>query len=396
MIKLAILLVLATLAVGVSAALLLRLLPALRLQLAGLALLAVILPLAGVLASGWVMFEMRADTEVLAVSSAAALSSLCAALLLARWIRVPLDDLRRASTALAAGDLASRASERGPAEVTEVAHAFNAMADSIERLFEARRELVAWASHDLRTPLASMQAMIEAIDDGLADPREYLPSLAEQVHTLSSLVDDLFELARIDAGVLTQQIERADIERVISSCVRGFEAEARAKGIRLEAPPRGQVPPVRCAPDQVQRVLFNLLTNAIRHTPPGRRDRDRHQPKRARRHDRSRRQRRGRQRRGCGADVRPLLACRVRTSIGRLRTWPRDRPRPRRGARRTDLGRKPGQRRSPNRIHAANDRLIPHSSAPFSHAPGEIRTPDLRFRRPTLYPAELRAQSRQV
>ncbi|MGD0197184.1 MAG: HAMP domain-containing sensor histidine kinase [Solirubrobacteraceae bacterium] len=268
MIKLAILLVLATLGVGVSAALLLRLLPALRLQLAGLALLAVILPLAGVLASGWVMFEMRADTEVLAVSSAAALSSLGAALLLARWIREPLDDLRRASAALAAGDLASRASERGPAEVAEVAHAFNAMADSIERLFEARRELVAWASHDLRTPLASMQAMIEAIDDGLAEPREYLPSLAEQVHTLSSLVDDLFELARIDAGVLTQQIEQADIERVISSCVRGFEAEARAKGIRLEAPARGQVPPVRCAPDQLQRVLFNLLTNAIRHTPP--------------------------------------------------------------------------------------------------------------------------------
>jgi signal transduction histidine kinase len=142
------------------------------------------------------------------------------------------------------------------------------MADSIERLFEARRELVAWASHDLRTPLASMQAMIEAIDDGLAEPREYLPSLAAQVRTLSSLVDDLFELARIDAGVLTQQIERADIEHVIDSCVRGFEAEARAKGISLEARTGGQLPPVRCAPDQVQRVLYNLLTNAIRHTPP--------------------------------------------------------------------------------------------------------------------------------
>jgi signal transduction histidine kinase len=247
---------------------LLRLLPALRLQLAGLALLAVVLPLAGVLASGWVMFEMHADTEVLAVSSAAALSSVLASLLLARWIRSPLDRLRAASAGLAAGNLLSRAPEQGPTELVEVAQSFNAMADSIQRLFEARRELVAWASHDLRTPLASMQAMIEAIDDGLAEPAEYMPTIAEQVHTLSALVDDLFELARIDAGVLTHEVQQADLGEVIRSCVRGFEAEARAKRINLGARAGDNVPPVRCAPDQVQRVLYNLLTNAIRHTPP--------------------------------------------------------------------------------------------------------------------------------
>jgi signal transduction histidine kinase len=267
-IELAILLALGTLAVGVIAAMLLRLLPALRLQLAALALLAVILPLAGVLASGWVMFEMHADTEVLAVSSAAALSSVLAALLLARWIRSPLDRLRAASTSLAAGDLTSRAPEHGPAELVEVAHSFNAMADSIERLFEARRELVAWASHDLRTPLASMRAMIEAIDDGLAEPAEYMPTIADQVRTLSVLVDDLFELARIDAGVLTHQMQQADVCDVIRSCLRAFEAEARAKRINLDTRAGDDVPPVRCAPDQVQRVLYNLLTNAIRHTPP--------------------------------------------------------------------------------------------------------------------------------
>jgi signal transduction histidine kinase len=267
-IELALLLALGTIAVGGIAALLLRQLPALRLQLAGLALLAVLLPLAGVFASGWVMFEMHADTKVLAVSSAAALSSVLAALILARWIRAPLDRLRSASARLAGGDLSSRAVERGPAELVEVAHAFNVMADSIERLFEARRELVAWASHDLRTPLASMRAMIEAVDDGLAEPGEYMAALGDQVLTLSSLVDDLFELARIDAGVLTHQIQQADLQRVIGSCVRGFAAEARAKGISLEARNATGVPSVRCAPDQVQRILHNLLTNAIRHTPP--------------------------------------------------------------------------------------------------------------------------------
>ena len=88
--------------------------------------------------------------------------------------------------------------------------AFNAMAESIERLFDARRELVAWASHDLRTPLTSMQAMLEAAEDGLADPAEYLPALTDQVRTLSTLVDDLFEIARIDAGVLRFELHDAD------------------------------------------------------------------------------------------------------------------------------------------------------------------------------------------
>src|SRR5262249_8650802 len=152
----------------------LRLLPTVRLQLAGLALLAVVLPLSGVLASGWVMFHMHDDAKILAVSSAAALSAVVAALLLARWILRPLDRPGAASAELAAGDPSARAPDRGPAELAELGTAFNSMAESIERLFEARRELVAWASHDLRTPLTSMQAMLEAIDDGLAEPAEYL------------------------------------------------------------------------------------------------------------------------------------------------------------------------------------------------------------------------------
>src|SRR5439155_13171725 len=112
------------------------------------------LPLCTVLASGWVMFHMHDDTKILAVSSAAALSAVVAALLLARWILRPVDRLRGASALLAAGDLGTRAPAQGPAELAELARSFNGMADSIERLFDARRQLVASASHDLRTPLA--------------------------------------------------------------------------------------------------------------------------------------------------------------------------------------------------------------------------------------------------
>jgi signal transduction histidine kinase len=256
-----------TLAAGIAAALLLRLLGTVRRQLAGLALLAVALPLGGVLASGWVMFHMHDDAKILAASSAAALSAVVGALVLARWILKPLDELRAAAQRLAAGGLDARAPESGPREFAQMGETFNAMAASIERLFDARRELVAWASHDLRTPIASLRAMIEALEDGLAEPDEYLPLMQERVQTLSSLVDGLTELTRIDAGVLAQQTRAAEIQTVVESCIRGFAAEAQAKRIAIESRIADDVALARCAPEHLERVIDNLLTNAIRHTP---------------------------------------------------------------------------------------------------------------------------------
>jgi signal transduction histidine kinase len=267
MIAVALILGLGVLAAGVLAAVLARLLPTLQLQLAALALVAVCLPLGVVLASGWVMFGMHDHAKVLSVSVASALSALIGALLLARWVLRPLERLRAASARLAAGELSARASESGPRELLELGESFNEMASSIEQLFDARRQLVAWASHDLRTPLASLRAMTEALEDGLAAPEEYLPAIQEQLETLSLLVDDLFELARIDADVLTLELQNASLGELISSCLRALEAEARARNIRLEARLDPEDSPVRIAPDKVERVLLNLLTNAVRHTP---------------------------------------------------------------------------------------------------------------------------------
>ena len=267
MIAVALLLAAVTLFVGLGAAFLLRLLPTVRLQLAGLALLAVVVPLAAVLTSGWVMFHMHDDAKILAVSSAAALSAVVGALLLGRWVVSPLERLSGVSAQLAAGNLSARANEQGPEEVAELGLSFNKMAESIERLFDARRQLVAWASHDLRTPLSSVQAMLEAIEDDLAEPAEYVPEIRNQVRILSGLVDDLFELTRIDAGVLTLELQETTLEDIVESCVRGLEADARAKGIRLEASWESELPAVHCAPDKVERILHNLLTNALRETP---------------------------------------------------------------------------------------------------------------------------------
>ncbi|HWB22368.1 MAG TPA: ATP-binding protein [Gaiellaceae bacterium] len=262
-----ILIAIATLAVGLGAAYVLRLLPTIRLQLAGLALLAVVLPLGTVLASGWVMFDMHADVKVLSVSAAAACSAVFAALLLGHWIVAPVERLRAASAELASGDLSSRAPEAGPAELAQLGSSFNSMAGSLESLFDARRQLVAWASHDLRTPLASMQAMIEALTDGIGEPDEYLPALDQQVRLLATIVDDLFELARIDAGALTVQLEDTDLSELIASCVRGIEPEARARQIRLETEIEPGLGSVLGAPEKIERVLSNLLANALRHTP---------------------------------------------------------------------------------------------------------------------------------
>jgi signal transduction histidine kinase len=258
---------LAALGAGIVAALLLRLLPTLRLQLAALALVAGAVPLGAVILGGLVMFHMHADLEILEVAAAAALGGVLAALVVAELIARRIRSLERAAGDLAAGDLGARAPVSGPRELAHLGESFNEMAAGVEQLFDARRQLVAWASHDLRTPLASIQAMLEAIEDGLVEPSEYLPALRSQTRTLTHLVDDLFELAAIDAGALTLELRTTALRDVLESCVRDLQAEATAREVVLEARLDGTLPPVRCAPEQVERVLLNLLGNALRHTP---------------------------------------------------------------------------------------------------------------------------------
>jgi signal transduction histidine kinase len=266
MILLAIIVAAGSLVAGLVLATLLRRAPTVGLQLAGLALTAVCVPLAAVLLSGWVMFHMGADLKILAVAAGAATAAVIAALVLARSITGSLRQLETASRDIAAGELSTRAPAVGPREIAELGASFNAMATSLEELFDARRELVAWASHDLRAPIASMQAMLEAIEDGLASADDYLPTMREQVRTLSMLVDDLFELARIDAGALSLEIHRTPIAPLVDSALRLLRPEADARGVSLSSDVDATAE-AEFAPDKIERVLFNLLTNAVRHTP---------------------------------------------------------------------------------------------------------------------------------
>jgi two-component system, OmpR family, sensor histidine kinase SaeS len=256
----------ASLLVALAAAFALRAAPSVWLQLAGLAFLSVSVPFAAVALSGWVMFDMGANAKLLIVAACSASAAVIASLILARSIARSIRAVSTSAQRLAGGDLAARAPDGGTTEIAQLATSFNTMAASLERLFDARRELVAWASHDLRTPIASIRAMLEAIEDGLATTDEYVPTLREQVRLLSTLVDDLFELARIDTGALTLELEQTSVSRLVESTVQLFEPEATARRIELSTDVRDDASaPIAAA--KIERVLFNLLTNALRHTP---------------------------------------------------------------------------------------------------------------------------------
>ncbi len=191
-----------------------------------------------------------------------------------------LAELVHASRRVSQGDFAARVVPAGRDEVAQLAEAFNAMtarlqqADADARSLEAaRRDLVAWASHDLRTPLASLRAMLDALADGVVTDPETVARYVQQSQTetarMSALIDDLFELAQIDAGSLVLRCEPSSLTDLISDTLEAFSARAQARQVHLTGSVAPGLDPVWMAPEKISRVLSNLVENAIRHTPAG-------------------------------------------------------------------------------------------------------------------------------
>lgn len=135
---------------------------------------------------------------------------------------------------------------------------------------EMRRQLVAAASHDLRTPLASLRLLVESIDDGVAtgETRErYLKQIRTHVAVLSDLIDDLFELSRIEAGDISWTMRQVELRELIDETVAAMRAPAAERGVHIGAELPADTLLARANGEKVQRVLFNLIQNAIRHTP---------------------------------------------------------------------------------------------------------------------------------
>lgn len=184
---------------------------------------------------------------------------------------------------IAAGDYSWRIEEAntsGTTEVSRLARWFNSMAQSVEEAFARRdsaeadrRQVIAALSHDLRTPLASVRAMIEAIDDGIiTDPetiQRYHRAIRSEMNHLSALMDDLFELSRLESGAQTLQLERVAIEDILSGALEAQREHAEQTHIQLIGHADEDLPTVLMDTRQIQRVVNNLLQNAFRHTPHG-------------------------------------------------------------------------------------------------------------------------------
>lgn len=186
--------------------------------------------------------------------------------------------VRAGTQSVAQGVLDTTLPVDGNDEIALLATDFNRMAQTLVQarqhehdLEQARRDLVAAVSHDLRTPIAASRAMLEALVDGVADEPEiqirYLVAVHHEITHLSQLVDDLFELAQLDAGALQLTLERASLHDLLSDTLAAFGPQAQQQGVQLVGEVQGEIDPVLINPPKLQRVLHNLLINALHHTP---------------------------------------------------------------------------------------------------------------------------------
>ncbi|MFI5972553.1 sensor histidine kinase [Streptomyces sp. NPDC051452] len=236
----------------------------------------VVAMLAGTLAVAWAMFLSPHDLSVVTtVVAMATVVSLATALLLGRWVVARSHELAEAARHFGDGGEFAAPAAPATAELAALSRQLAAtsarLAASREReraLETSRRELVAWISHDLRTPLAGLRAMSEALEDGVAaDPARYLRQMRTEVERLNDMVGDLFELSRIHAGTLPLSPSRISLYDLVGDALAGADPLARQQGVRLVGD-RVEPLPVEVDGKEMSRVLGNLLVNAIRRTPP--------------------------------------------------------------------------------------------------------------------------------
>ena len=189
--------------------------------------------------------------------------------------------LKDAAEKLAQGDLETRVPVQGHDEVSVLANSFNQMAEKLQAadkqqrdLDNMRRDLIAWVSHDLQTPLTSMRAILEAVSDGIVDDPEtvkrYLHTAQRDVNNLSALIDDLFQMAQLDAGGFPLNKDRSSLSDLVSDTLESFTELAKQQDIILEGNVELDVDPVLMDTQAIGRVLNNLISNALRHSLRGR------------------------------------------------------------------------------------------------------------------------------
>ncbi|MFZ0548905.1 MAG: ATP-binding protein [Candidatus Promineifilaceae bacterium] len=191
-----------------------------------------------------------------------------------------LRQVAKAADHLSEGDLRARTPVTGRDEIAQVAIAFNEMANHLEEsakereeLENLRRDLIAWTSHDLRTPLTSIRVMIEALHDGVVTDEEtrqrYYKTIRADIVALNALITDLFDLAQLEAGGLPLELENHSLRDLISDTLETFRPLAETRTISLEGQVGDDLDPVWMNAAKIGRVLSNLINNALQYTPVG-------------------------------------------------------------------------------------------------------------------------------
>ena len=223
----------------------------------------------GVTAFALQMFVSSHDAFFMAlVVGYAALLGAWSASLVGRGALHDLDAVRRTLAAVGEGRRDVRTGVSGDDELGRLAGDVDAMIERLDSEERARRMLIAAVSHDLRTPLTSLRLLAEAIDDDIVDAptrREYAARITTHVRGLGALIEDLFELSRLESGELTWSMEQVRLDELVRETIDAMSPAAATGAVRVEA--KLEPAAARANPERLQRVLFNLIQNAIRHTP---------------------------------------------------------------------------------------------------------------------------------
>ena len=227
----------------------------------------------------WLMVVSgHAAVLVALIVAAAGLVAFLGSRVIAGGILRDVQAIRDGLMSVGRGDRDVRITTDARDELAELATAANAMIADLEaervardQSDSARRDLVAAVSHDLRTPITSLRLLAEAVDDDIVvdweTKRGYVARMRTHIDALSALIDDLFELSRLEAGDINWSLERVPLGELVNETVEAMRLEAEAKGVAVLASVPEKLSPARANPEKLQRVLFNLIQNAIRHTP---------------------------------------------------------------------------------------------------------------------------------
>jgi signal transduction histidine kinase len=247
-------------------------------RLIAVAVVAIVVALANLAALALNMVVEDHDAKALLILLVYALGAgTTVAVALARTSAPAFGRIERTVRAVGRGDLSARIGDlqAGP-EMDALAHTLDDMTARLERVQDRerhvetmRKDLITAVSHDLRTPLASLRAMVEAIDDGVVSDaptvRRYAAEMKHSVGQLSSMVDDLFELSQVDAGAIEAETRRSRLDEIVYSVIVTVQPHAAVKRLALRTH-LGAAADAPCSP-RMTRVLQNLLMNAVRHTP---------------------------------------------------------------------------------------------------------------------------------